>query len=458
MGFDPNNRIKKGPSVDEVRLKSGDGKVKTEQVLVFGANKNQMSVEDARAAMISAGEAPRGDSKEARGGYSSDSQTRWQKSARPSSIPIAQSVSQTPAEVPAPDGGYLIRFTYSDGNQETFEVANRVQMIREVKRRQAVLMAKGLKAEVEIAEIGSDEAPVTTEIGAGVENKEKISADGSQIPAEPAQRGQGGSTTTKEPAVEKMENSKFVLEICQEDGEWVGRITYKNGAGTEEFRADTRKALDMKLLEGKAHATLKVREVLRRDTYYDDLDKVYDIPDYTQEEFEELKPETQGRIVDSIAGAAALQFRNDTPEFYGTKFNIDKIMSFLHKRNLPVTVKNLKYAFEELVDDLEQRPMPKVSVPETPAPVVATVAADSAPTPAPIPTIVSTVPAQAAAPTTEVRKRGSFGFKPGFVSSFDETVESGKKTNEPSEKDVRNMPLEELAKQVRKNYNRNRQF
>lgn len=470
------NMIKKGPSVDEARLKSQDGKVKVENVLSFGENKNQLSVEEARAAMQAAGEAPAGNAREARPGRtantSDDTKTRWQKAektATPSTVVRVETPATRPAQPTQPQAGepqYLIRFTYPDGKEEIIEAANRVHMIREVKRRQAWLMAKGLKATVEVAEIGADgEAAeaVSTEVGAGVSGG-KVSADGSKVESEPAQRGQGGSSPVQQQAqqTERVENSKFVLDIFQEDGEWVGQITYKNGSGTERFSADSRKALLMKVLEGKAHATLKVREVLRRDQYHDDLDKVYDIPGYSQDAFEALTSEAQALVIDSIAAKSAIEFIQGTPEFFGNKNNKDMLLTFLHKRNLPITVKNLKYAFGELFDDLDARPTQKVSVPETPAPAVATVAADSAPTTAAAPVVASAAPTPAAAPTTEVRKRGSFGFKPGFTSlapsEFEESTEGGKKTTEPSEKEARSIPLEELAKQVRSKYNRNRQF
>jgi len=448
------NRIKKGPSVAEARSQSKTGKVKASDLLLSRPTGLDDAVESARAAMVAAGEAPAGNPNEARAGASanasSDSQTRWRHASRPSTV-VKVDKTEVPQFVPSdPENGFLVRFSYENGEQEVFECKTRVQMIREVKRRQAILFSKKQKATVEIAEIGADEAPVSTEVGA-------TETTPATTPENTSQRGTGGST--RPDTVEKLENSKFILEIFQEDGEWVGRIKYKNGAGTEEFRADTRRALDMKLLEGKAHATLKVREVLRRDQYHDDLDKVYDIPGYTQESFDSLSPESQQLVIDSIAGKAAILFKEEVPEFYGSQANTTQLLTFLHKRDLPVTLKNLKYAFEELADDLEQRPQAKISVTETPAPAVATVAADSAPTPV-VPAVVSTTPAPTAT-TTEVRKRGSFGFKPGFTSLGSnglEETEGGKKSTEPSEKDARSMPLEELAKQVRSKYNRNRQF
>lgn len=484
-----NKLIQKGPSVDDVRLRKADGKVKATDVLAF--QPGGLTVEEAREAMLAAGEAPRGSKLEAKPAaprtdpelknrwdraidkkngvkeFSSASE-KWNRRSdpgqgqKPSTTVKVDLPAREEAPVTSPtsfDGGYLIRFTYPNGEQETIEAANRVQMIREVKRRQAWLMSKGVSAEVEIAEIGTDGETVEsvkTDIGAGAPEP-KISADGSKIEAEPAQRGTGGPSSP-----ERLETSKFVLDVAQEDGQWVAKVSYKNGSGTEAFYADSRKALLMKVLEGKAHATLKVREVLRRDQYHDDLDKVYDIPGYSQESFEALTPESQALVIDSIAAKAAIEFIHTTPEFFGNATNKDMLLTFLHKRNLPITVTNLKYAFAELADDLEQRPQTKVSVPETPAPAVATVAADSAPTTAAAPTAASAAPTPAAAPTTEVRKRGSFGFKPGFTSlapsEFEESTASGKKTNELSEKEARSIPLEELAKQVRSKYNRNRQF
>ena len=54
-----NKLIQKGPSVDEVRLKREDGKVKVTDVLAL--RPGGPSVEEARAAMEAAGESPRED-------------------------------------------------------------------------------------------------------------------------------------------------------------------------------------------------------------------------------------------------------------------------------------------------------------------------------------------------------------------------------------------------------------
>lgn len=478
-----NKLIQKGPSVDEVRLKREDGKVKVTDVLAF--RPGGPSVEEARAAMEAAGETPSGHKSEAKPSSrpsSPDLKTRWDRALdKRAGLKEFSSASEkwnhytetqgqsTPSDsskeenIEEAESGFDLRFTLSSGEVNELHVPDRPTLIRTVKKFQAQLQG------------ANNRRPATDKLTAKIEwvptnpaanenpNPTVLQVEASTaVAVQESARGEGGSTPAKETPVERLENSKFVLEICQEDGEWVGRITYKNGAGTEEFRADTRKALDMKLLEGKAHATLKVREVLRRDQYHDDLDKVYDIPGYTQDAFDALTPEAQSLVIDSIASKAAIEFIQTTPEFFGCKENETRLMSFLHKRNLPVSAKNLKYAFEELVDDLEQRPQAKVSVPETPAPVVATVAADSAPTTPAASISVSTPPTPAAAPTTDVRKRGSFGFKPGFTSlapsEFVESTESGKKNNEPSEKEARSMTTEELAKLVRSKYNRNRQF
>lgn len=444
----------KGAAVQDVINSKGKARVQD----ILAVKSAGLSVEEARQAMIAAGEAPVGNPNEAKPAEqkTSDLQTRWDKGMAKRNPSTTVRADYTPrpktdqaVTVTAQDVALTVKISVSDGQKFEFTVPNQIALIREVKKFQAKLQAVNsklsiadrLSAEVTYSPVGSSSVE-TISVETEPQKKEEVQP-----------RGEGGSVAN-EPETERTENSKFILEIFRDSGEWVGRITYKNGAGTEEFRADTRRSLDMKLLEGKAHATLKVREVLRRDTFHDDLDKVYDIPGYSQEAFDALTPEAQGLVIDSLSAKAALEFLNDTPQFYGTDTNRGMILSFLHKRNLPVTVKNLSYAFEELADDLEQRPQPKVSVEvkKSAEPSASAVVADSTPIP------VVTAPASAAvptpAPTPVVRTRGSFGLKPGYTSSAPELEEpeEGNKPTEPSEIELRNMPLEQLQKLARKGY------
>ena len=428
----------KGPSVDAVRKQkeaAGEApRVKVQDILLNRGKTSGPSVEEARAAMIAAGEAPRGNPNEAR------------PANAPRRAPAAQTL-QPYADAPL---GYAIRFTEMEAVRENgkvvhkptgvvdvIQVPDKVTATREIKKRQNIAVAAKLAVQVEVAEITEDEpAPAVQQV---IPPQSTV-----VVQPQPAERGDGGSTRSEGNKVERIENRRFILEIAQEDGEWVGRITYKNGAGTEEFSAPTRRELDMKLLEGKANATLKVREVLHEQKYGVDLDKTYEIPGYSQTAFDALTPEAQTLVIDGIAMRQAIIFKETTPEFYPTKENSDKIQAYLHKRELPITLKNLKYAFERIADDLDQR----VSVAE-PAPAVAPVAADSAPSVAPA-APVSTVAAPAPAPV--VRKRGSFDFKPGYTSIPTDIPEEGVKSTEPSERDLRIMPLADLAKLTRKGY------
>ena len=297
-------------------------------------------------------------------------------------------------------------------------------------------------------------------------------------------RGVGGNTpTVQEPAVvaepvvvpvvvapapvaevpaqeDGIENSKFSARIFQEDGEWVAEIVYKNGAGTERFTAANKQALNLKLLEGKGNATLRVRESIRREKYGTELDKVYTLPDYmTQEAFEAMPELARQGMIDTIATNEGIVFKDIHPEYYPTATNSDKVQKFLNHRDLPFTVRNMEFAFAELMDseELDIRPPEKEAVPSvsTPAPRVE----DSAPVVAPAAAPVSTVAAPAA-PAVVTRKRGTTGLRPGDSSAANtelEQTEEGQKSSEPSEAELRKLPLSELQARARKTF-KPRQF
>lgn len=259
---------------------------------------------------------------------------------------------------------------------------------------------------------------------------------------------------------EKFENAKFSLEIKQEDGEWVGEITYKNGAGVERFTAPSRNALNLKLLEGKANATLRVREAIRREKYGTELDKVYELPEgVTQEAFDAMPEVGQQLLLDTIAKDHGEAFKEAHPEYYPTSENSAKIQKFLNKRELPFTLRNFEFAFAELTDsdELEVRPTAKQAVPSVSAP--APLAEDSAAAPASAAAIVSTVVAPAA-PAPAIRKRGTTGLRPGDSSAGNtelEQTEEGQKPSEPSVAELRKLPLAELQARARKTF-KPRQF
>lgn len=248
---------------------------------------------------------------------------------------------------------------------------------------------------------------------------------------------------------ERIETARFTAEIRQENGEWAAEIVYKNGGGTEKFTAPSRKALTLKLLEGKAHGTLKVREVVRREKYGTELDKSYDLPDgLSSEEFAAMPQAAKNALIDTVATSQAILFQREHPEYYGTDENSIKIQKFLSKRDLPYTARNLAYAFEELMDseELDVRPIPKELVPsvstitpklEDSTPVVVAPIAASAATPV------------AATPVVVVRKRGTTGLRPGDTSSANtelESTEEGRKSSELSAAELKKLSPEEHRK------------
>lgn len=254
------------------------------------------------------------------------------------------------------------------------------------------------------------------------------------------------------PPVEVSENNKFRLEIRQEDGEWTAEITYKTGGGVERFTAPSRKALNMKLLEGKAHATLRVREAIRREKYGVELDQVYTLPEYlTQEAFDALPEPAQRGIIDALAVQETLMLHKMHPEFYITEENSIRMQKFLNNKGLPFTVTNLIYAYEELAEaeELETRPIQKIepTVPKSQPPAGDSAAADKNVV------VASTTPASPA-PVSAVRKRMTTGLVPAQSSAVTtelETVaaEETPKSSEPSEAELRTMPLSELKQRYR---------
>ena len=262
------------------------------------------------------------------------------------------------------------------------------------------------------------------------------------------------------PQEDKVENSKFSARIFQEDGEWVAEIVYKNGAGTERFTAASKQALNLKLLEGKGNATLRVRESIRREKYGTELDKVYTLPDYmTQEAFDAMPALAQQGMIDTLATQEAFALHQAHPEFYINEENSLKIQKFLNKRELPFTVRNMEYAYYELEEseELDSRPTPQLVAPSViaPAPRVE----DSAPAAAPATAPVSTVAAPAA-PAVVTRKRGTTGLRPGDSSAANtelEETEESQKSSEPSEAELRKLPLSELQARARKTF-KPRQF
>lgn len=269
---------------------------------------------------------------------------------------------------------------------------------------------------------------------------------------------------------EKIETKHFIGEVYKDGKMWIAEITYKNGAGTEKWIAPTIRALNLKLLEGKGHGTVKVRETVRRIKYPNQLDtwddfykSILEQQNITKEDFEAAPSSTQNLIYDAYQELEIKKFLADYPEYYPTSNNWELIAKALKKANVPISVKNLDHIYKELMDDelLELPPVTKVVAPAPVAevapvivPVTATVAADSAPA-AP----AASAPAAPAAAATQpvVRKRGSSGLIPGQSSAAPSAVpaatEDGGQPRELSVAELRKLPpadLKRLATKDRK--------
>ena len=260
--------------------------------------------------------------------------------------------------------------------------------------------------------------------------------------------------TVTPPKVERIETAQFVGEIKQEGGKWVAEIRYKTGAGTERFIENSRNELMLALLAGKGHATLRVNKAVRREKLgWSELDHQYPLPENTTvEKFEKLPDEQQDAMIWTIASQQIILFHDKHPEFYKTPDNAKAVNDFLVEHKLPITLRNLEYAFEDLTESdlLDKRPevAPAREIP-TPslAPEPAPARTDSAPTPATPAPAPAAAPA-AAAPAVVVRKRGTTGLQPGQSSSPTEpgSQEDGGNSREPSEAELRKLPLSELKR------------
>jgi len=172
-------------------------------------------------------------------------------------------------------------------------------------------------------------------------------------------------------------------------------------------------------------------------------------------------------MIESWAAQDAQTFCNATPEYYAIQENNDKMQKFLRAKGLPFTLRNFKFAYEELFEDeLTPRPAAPVAIaadsnvtPTTPTvPVVAPTVVDS--TLVTVDPVAASAAAPSAAPAPQVRKRGTTGLQPGFSSSGTselETQESGQQPSEPSEAELRKLPLDELRLKARKTF-KPRQF
>lgn len=360
---------------------------KVQDVLKFGDK--GLSVEDAKKAMISAGEAPSG----LRG-----------KS-------IAEVAAQPPVVAAAAD-----------------------ELEPELPENDTVTVAKNPNEAAQAAEL----------------ERLQREENGAAIVTPPA------ATAPAKDEPERIETSEFVGEIRQENGKCVAEIRYKNGAGVEKFTANSHRELMIKLIEGKGNATLRVREAVRREKLGGPkLDRAYTLPgNITAEEFEKMTEAQQSLVIETIAAQAALAFRESHPDYYKTAANGDALNEYMRKNDLPYTIRNLEYAFEDMTaNDLFPDKKGGAAKPAAPAvetslatPAPATPSGDSAAAPA-ASTPVS--PASApAAPAEVVRMRGSTGLQPKHSSAAGGTgaKEDGGAPKELSEAELRKLPLSELKR------------
>ena len=258
--------------------------------------------------------------------------------------------------------------------------------------------------------------------------------------------------------VKTVETNEFTARMYRDGKEWVADITYKNGAGQERFTANSKDELMLKVLEGKGHGTVKVREVVkeqkRRLLYGDENDtwdfffaEVKESHGLTVEQYNALPEASRALIQDTIQAQQILAFQQNWPEYYATQKNFEKIGKYLNKRGWPLTYRNLELAYKDLTadDELDLRPAQRVDVapqaaPEVQAQPVAPKVEDSTPV----------VAAPAAPAATVVRKRGTTGLIPGSssVSSIDGTTraEDGTKQRELSVAELKALPPAELKR------------
>jgi hypothetical protein len=253
--------------------------------------------------------------------------------------------------------------------------------------------------------------------------------------------------TVRDLRAERIDTPQFYGEIKQDGGQWVAELVYKNGAGTERFAAPTKNALMFKLLEGKGHATVQVRRVTndikRRDTVQYEM--TYKFEGLTQADYDRLSETAKLSLIAAQQDRAAIAFKEaHAHDYLASAYNSEKIMEFLNKRQAVITLGNLEKAFEELSanDELEVRT-------ETVTPYVPEGAAEleDSSTPVTAAPVVST-PVAPVTPEPVVRKRGTLGLMPGFASSpataaeLDET-EDGTQPRELSAAELKKLTPEE---------------
>ena len=396
-------------------------------------NEGQLSVEEARKAMFDAGEQP----KNYKGGRTSQ-ELQDKKTPVVTQTPtvVRSAESQRNEEVQTLNGPteFVALLTYVNGDVEEIVVKDKEELVAEVDARSKRLKDAGQPTKIQVR---YTVRPRTEE---ATTPQPQVRTEGISAP----------KTTT-----ERVETKDFTAEIRQDNGKWVGEIVYKNGAGTERFVAPTKNELTLKMLVGKANATVKVRKMKREQLFGSELDKSYKFEGLTQEQWDAMPAAAQQEVIDAAAAKAAMAFKMEHPEYISTEENWNKIRRFLDARQLPITYTNLEYAFDALTEDEELTVRT-----EKPAVVVAPSVEDSASVAETVQ--VAPAPAPAPASATPVRKRGTTGLQPGFSSAGNtelDATEDGKKSRELSEAELRALPLSEHKKLFRASLKQpNRQF
>jgi len=152
----------------------------------------------------------------------------------------------------------------------------------------------------------------------------------------------------------RIENDQFVATVVEAaDGQCTATLDYKNGARQEKFSAASKDELLKALLTSKGHASLRVKEAVRRERLGGPkLDKQYQLPEnITPEKFNRYPDEVKGQVIEAIALKNASLFRDLHPEFIPTDKNGNLLNDFLRENNFPMTVRNLEYAMECLLEE-----------------------------------------------------------------------------------------------------------
>jgi hypothetical protein len=209
-----------------------------------------------------------------------------------------------------------------------------------------------------------------------------------------------------------FEDVEFMVETYKDnrDNKWYAIVRYNpdgngNQPGEERFVANSQGELNLKLLKGKANATLKVRSVVqsRKMGGKPDLKETHDLEvlklnNLTIPEFNALPDKSKALLRENAYAKEVLLFKDQHPQFglaseTGVK-NLQAMITYLGKQGWPITTTNLEIAWNDL-EAANKLVIPSEIISETPA----------------TPTL-----AAPPAPVIPIRKRGSSSLVPGASS------------------------------------------